>query len=530
MQSAGMYDYIVVGAGSAGCVVAARLSENPRAKVLLLEAGKSDAKQEIRIPAAFSKLFHSEYDWDFHTEPEPATANRPRYWPRGKTLGGSSSLNAMMYVRGHRSDYDLWRQAGNAGWSYDDVLPLFRRSERFGGAGGEPDYHGSDGPLLVTSQRSPNPMTQAFVAAGESLGLARVDINGASQDGIGLTHVNQKDGRRWSTADAFLRPAMRRVNLRVETECLVHGVTFDGRRATGVTYARHGTTVNAQAAREVVLCAGTIGSPQLLMLSGIGPAAALSALGIAVVADAPGVGQNLQDHLASGATYECRRPVSLANAESLGNLARYLLFGRGPLTSNVGEAVAFVRTREGLAAPDLELIFAPAYFMEHGAANPTGHGFTVGAVLLRPESRGWLALRSRDPAAAPVIRPNYLSAPADLAALIAGARYVRRLVAADAFAPYRGNEVWPGSERQTDGALGDFIREKCESLYHPVGTCKMGSDPMAVVDERLRVRGIDRLRVADASIMPTIVGGHTHAAAVMIGEKAADMVAADAGA
>jgi choline dehydrogenase len=526
-----MYDYVVVGAGSAGCVVAARLSEDPRARVLLVEAGKPDAKQEIRIPAAFSKLFHTEYDWDYRTEPEPATANRPRYWPRGKVLGGSSSMNAMMYVRGHRSDYDLWRQAGNAGWSYDDLLPFFRRSEGFVATGGEPGYHGSDGPLPVASQRSPSPLTQAFIAAGESLGLdRRDDVNGASQDGIGLTHVTQKNGRRWSAADAFLRPAMGRKNLTVETECLVHGVTFEGRRAAGISYARTGDIIAAQAAREVVLCAGTIGSPQLLMLSGIGPAAALSALGIAVVADLPGVGQNLQDHIAGGATYQCRQPVSLASAESLGNLARYLVFGRGPLTSNVGEALAFIRTREGLAAPDLELIFAPAYFMEHGAANPPGHGFTVGAMLLRPQSRGSITLRSRDPAAAPVIRPNYLSAPADLAALIAGVRYVRRLVATDAFARYRGEEVWPGSALVADGPLGDFIRERCESLYHPVGTCKMGGDPMAVVDERLRVRPVTGLRVADASIMPTIIGGHTHAAAVMIGEKAADMIAADASA
>jgi choline dehydrogenase len=524
-----MYDYIVIGAGSAGCVVAARLSEDPRTKVLLLEAGRPDAKQEIRVPAAFSKLFHGEYDWDYATEPEPATGNRPRYWPRGKTLGGSSSLNAMMYVRGHRSDYDRWRQAGNAGWGYDDVLPLFRRSEDFRGDGGEAAFHGRGGPLLVASQRSPNPLTQAFIAAGASLGLARVDdINGATQDGIGLTHVNQKQGRRWSAADAFLRPAMRRQNLTVETECLVHRVTFAGRRAVGVSYARKGAAVTARAAREVVLCAGTIGSPQLLMLSGVGPAAALAGLGIAVTADLPGVGQNLQDHLAAGATFQCRQPASLASAESLGNLARYLLFGRGPLTSNIGEAIAFVRTRDGLAAPDLELIFAPAYFMEHGAANPPGHGFTVGAILLRPESRGSITLRSGDPAAAPIIRPNYLSAPADLAVLITGVRTVRRLVAADAFAPYRGDEVWPGAALTTDGPLGDFIRAKCETLYHPVGTCKMGRDPLAVVDERLRVRGVEGLRVADASIMPTIVGGHTHAAAVMIGEKAVDAIRAAA--
>lgn len=521
-----MYDYIVIGAGSAGCVLAARLSENPLVNVLLLEAGKPDGKQEIRIPAAFAKLFHTEYDWDYMTEPEPQTGNRPRYWPRGKTLGGSSSMNAMMYVRGHRADYDRWRQAGNGGWGYDDVLPLFRKSEGFSGAGGDAGYHGSDGPLLVASQRSPNLMVEAFIAAGRSLGLAAVDdINGATQDGIGRTHVTQKQGRRWSAADAFLRPAIKRPNLTVETECLVHRVTFEGARAAGVAFTRQGSVITAHAAREVILCAGAIGSPQILMLSGVGPAAALSGLGIPVVADLPGVGQNLQDHLAAGATYECRQPVSLASAESLGNLVRYLLLGKGPLTSNVGEALAFIRTREGLAAPDIELIFAPAFFMEHGAANPPGHGFTVAAILLRPDSRGSIALRTKDPAAPPVVRPNYLSAGGDLATLIAGVRYVRKLVGTSAFAPFRGNEVWPGPSLEDDGPLGDFIRQRCETLYHPVGTCKMGNDPAAVVDDRLRVRGVRGLRVADASIMPTIIGGHTHAVAVMIGEKAAEMVA-----
>jgi choline dehydrogenase len=524
-----MYDYIVIGAGSAGCVVAARLTENSHKTVLLLEAGKSDNKQEIRIPAAFSKLFHSEYDWDFKTEPEPATANRARYWPRGKTLGGSSSLNAMMYVRGHRTDYDQWAQAGNAGWGYDDVLPMFRRSEHFVGDGAEAAFHGSDGPLVVSNQPSPNPLTRAFVGAAESVGLKRLgDINGTSQDGVALTHVNQRHGRRWSAADAFLRPAMKRQNLKVETECLVREIVFEGRRAVGVKYARGGAVTEARAAREVVLCAGAIGSPQILMLSGVGPAAALAALGIPVVADLPGVGQNLQDHLSSGISYQCREPVSLASAESLANLARYLLLGRGPLTSNVGEALAFIRSREGLAAPDLELIFAPAFFMEHGAANPAGHGFTVGVILLRPESRGSVTLRSRDPTAAPSIRPNYLAAPADLATLIAGLRYARRLVDTDALAPYRGAEVWPGSGTTADDALAQFIREKSETLYHPVGTCRMGGDSLGVVDANLRVRGLEGLRVADASIMPTIIGGHTHAPAVMIGEKAAEMIRAAA--
>jgi choline dehydrogenase len=295
-----------------------------------------------------------------------------------------------------------------------------------------------------------------------------------------------------------------------------------------VKYARAGAINEARAGREIVLCAGAIGSPQILMLSGVGPAAALAAVGIPVVADLPGVGQNLQDHLASGISCECRQPVSLASAESLANLARYLLLGRGPLTSNVGEALAFIRSREGLAAPDLELIFAPAFFMEHGAANPAGHGFTVGVILLRPESRGSVTLRSRDPAAAPSIRPNYLAAPSDLATLIAGLRYARRVVAADAFSAYRGAEVWPGAGATADEELARFVREKSETLYHPVGTCKMGGDSLAVVDASLRVRGLEGVRVADASIMPTIIGGHTHAPAVMIGEKAAEMIRAAA--
>jgi choline dehydrogenase len=520
-----MHDFIVVGAGSAGCVVAARLSQDPGTRVLLLEAGGSDGKKEVRIPAAFSKLFHGPLDWDYRTEPEPHTANRALYWPRGKVLGGSSSINAMMYVRGHAGDYDHWRQLGNTGWGFDDVLPYFKRSEAFAGEGGDPTFHGIGGPLHVVSQRSPSPLSEAFVAAGCHIGLERNDdVNGAAQEGIGLTHVTQLGGRRWSAADAFLKPAMRRPNLTVQTGCLVHRIAFDGSRATGVAYERGGSVTTARAAREIILCAGTIGSAHILMLSGVGPGGALARHGISVVADLPGVGQNLQDHLAAGVVHECTVPVTLAAAESLGNLARYLVLGRGPLTSNVGEALGFIRTREGLAAPDVELIFAPAFFMEHGAANPPGHGFTVGVVLLRPQSRGSIALASADPRAHPSIRPNYLSAERDVSALLAGLRFARRLVAAPPFAPYRGAEVWPGAGIETDEALAGFVRERAETLYHPVGTCRMGADAMAVVDDKLDVRGVSGLRVADASIMPTIIGGHTHAPAMMIGEKAADLV------
>jgi choline dehydrogenase len=524
-----MYDVIIVGAGSAGCVLASRLSESPSIRVLLLEAGPADTKQEVRIPAAFAKLFRSELDWAYQTEPEACTANRARYWPRGRVLGGSSSLNAMMYVRGHRSDYDQWRQLGNMGWGYDDVLPYFVKSEGFAGSHGATGFHGSSGPLLVNDQRSPSPLAHTFVAAGRELGLLiRPDMNGAEQDGIGLTHVTQHNGRRWSAADAFLRPAMRRPNLTVETNCHVHRITFDGSRATGVTYARAGTIQTVTANREIVLSAGAIGSPQLLMLSGIGAPDVLKQLGIDVVVASPGVGQNLQDHLATAATFHCREPVTLAGAESLANLARYLLLGRGALTSNIGEALAFVRTRDGLAAPDIELIFAPAFFMEHGAANPPGHGFTIATILMRPESRGTIVLRSADPVAAPVIRPNYLASHNDATTLIAGLRYARRLATATAFDPYRGDEVWPGIGVQSDGDLETYIRSRSETLYHPVGTCKMGRDPLAVVDDRLKVRGVTGLRVADASIMPTIIGGHTHAPAVMIGEKAAAMLVEDA--
>jgi choline dehydrogenase len=520
-----MADFIIVGAGAAGCVLAARLSEDPGTKVLLLEAGGQDAKREVKIPIAFSKLFRTDADWAFSTETEPHADNRQMFWPRGKMLGGSTSLNAMMYVRGHRADYDQWRQLGNSGWGYDDVLPYFKRSEGFSGSGAASGFHGTDGAQTISDQRSPNPITQAFIAAGESLGLARLgDLNGPTQDGIGLAHVYQKRGQRWSAADAFLKPALQRPNLQVMTGALVEAVTFEGTRATGVRYRTGGQTITTTATREVILSAGSVGSPHILMLSGVGAAAHLKQHGLGVVADLPGVGQNLQDHLASGATYYAKQPVSLAGAQSLGNLARYLIGRRGPLTSNVAEGVAFIRTREGLAAPDVELILAPAFFVAHGAGNPDGHGFTVAAVLLRPESRGAISLKTADPAAAPRIQANYLSTQHDGATLLAGVKFARKIAAASAFDHYRGDEHMPGKDIVSDADLLAAIRQRGETLYHPVGTAKMGTDPAAVVDAALRVRGVQGLRVADASIMPTLIGGHTQAPATMIGEKAADLV------
>lgn len=520
------FDFILVGAGSAGCVLADRLTEDGRSRVLLLEAGGPDAAKEVRIPAAFSKLFKGPCDWAYETEPEPGLKGRRLYWPRGRLLGGSSSMNAMMYARGNPADYDEWAAAGNAGWGYDDLLPLFKRSE--GSQDFTGHYHGSNGPLAVSKLRTVNPISVAFLKAAQEIGLQlNPDYNGATQEGAALTQVNQRQGRRCSAADAFLKPAQRRPNLTVLTAARADRLLLEGKRAVGVAYSHQGAPQQARATREVVLCGGAINSPQLLMLSGVGPAGHLQALGLPVVADLPGVGQNLQDHLAISSVYHCTQPVTLAAAESLVNLFKYLCFGTGMLTSNVGEALAFVRTRPDLAAPDIELIFAPSFYVRHGFDNPPGHGFTVGSVLLRPRSRGSLELTGTDAAAAPRLRANYLTDDEDARTLLRGLKLTRRVVQTRAFDAYRGAEVLPGEGVQSDDELLDYIRAKSETLYHPVGTCKMGSDPLAVVDAQLRVHGVAGLRVADASIMPTLPRGHTHAPTVAIGEKAADLIRAE---
>ncbi|MEU5862884.1 GMC family oxidoreductase N-terminal domain-containing protein [Nonomuraea sp. NPDC047529] len=508
------YDYVIVGAGSAGCVLANRLSADPSVSVALVEAGGHDDKLEIRMPAGFAKLFKTDYDWNFTTAKQDEMSGRELYWPRGRVIGGSSSLNAQMWVRGCQEDYDQW---GVPGWTYEEVLPYFTRAEQRVGSnhGG---VYGTSGPLYVSELRSPNVTTAAFLRACEELGLTRLDeLNGRSNEGCCPTPVTQNRGRRWSAADAYLRPAAARPNLTVLTGAGVDRVVFEGARAVGIEHSG-GTLVRA--AKEVVLSAGAIGSPYLLMRSGVGAPEELREAGVPVVRELPEVGKNLQDHLASGVYVECKEPVTLTKAESLVNLLRYVVLRSGMLTTNVGEAVAFVRTSAEEPAPDIELVFAPGPFVNHGLTPPTGHGLTVGVVLLQPESRGRVGLNGRDV----LIDPGYLSAEADVKRLVAGLRTAKQVFATSAMKRYAGGPMAPYWGPESDEELAQWVRERGETLYHPVGTCRMGMDEGSVVDPSLRVRGLEGLRVVDVSVMPTLNRGHTHAPAIMIGEKGSELI------
>ncbi len=523
-----MYDYIIVGAGSAGCVLANRLSEDPKVKVLLLEAGGPDSRKEIHIPVAFSKLFKTACDWAYYTEPEPQLGKRGLYWPRGKVLGGSSSMDAMIYIRGHRYDYDHWRNLGNPGWGYQDVLPYFRKSEAQ--ENGASEFHGTAGPLHVTNLRFVNPLSEAFIEAAEQCGYLRnPDFNGAQQEGFGFYQVTQLQGKRCSAADAFLQPVRKRPNLTVRTAVQVFDIILEKRGAVALTIQQGQGSTQERAEREIILCAGAIGSPQLLMLAGIGPADHLRSLGIPVTLDLPGVGANLQDHLAVPLVFECTQPISLANAESVKSLARYMCFKDGMLTSNVAEAGGFTITSSSAPAPDLQFHFGPGYYVNHGFAKFKGHAFTLGPTMIRPYSRGRISLRSSNPLDAPVIQANYLSDSRDREVLVNGLKLARRLAAANAFDKYRGREIHPGAEAASDNALLTHIAQYGETLYHPVGTCKMGSDAQAVVDSDLRVYGVEGLRIVDASVMPSIIGGNTNAPTIMIAGKAADLIKGKSG-
>lgn len=521
-----MYDYIIVGAGSAGCVLANRLTEDAKTTVLLLEAGAADKRREIHIPIAFSKLLKTECDWAYYTEKQPYLNQRQFYWPRGKVLGGCSSINAMIYMRGNPSNYDHWQDLGNEGWSFSQVLHYFKKAENQ--ERGASEYHGKSGPLNVANLRCINPISQAFVSAGVEAGLARNhDFNGRQQDGVGFFQVTQKKGQRHSTAAAYLKPILHRPNLTIQTHTQVTNLLFEGTRIVGLAYLQNGETHQIQVGKEVILSGGAINSPQLLMLSGIGAAEHLNALGIPLVVDLPGVGQNLQDHLAVPILYKCKQPVSLENAKTTTNLLKYLLFKQGPLTSSVAEAGAFVKTQDSLSIPDIQLHFAPAYFINHGFTKPEGHGFTVGPMLLYPNSKGRITLRSSSPLEPPIIQPNYLASEADLQGLTEGLKLARKIVQMSAFNTFRGEELFPGIQVQQDEDIHTFIRNTAETLYHPVGTCKMGNDAMSVVNSRLQVHGVQGLRVVDASIMPSIVGGNTNAPTIMIAEKAADLIKKD---
>ena len=521
------YDYIIVGAGSAGCVLAARLTEDPQVRVLLLEAGGAGTPRESKIPAAFSKLYKTAVDWNYSTEPEPHLNARRLYWPRGKMLGGSSSINAMIYIRGNALDYDHWKSLGNVGWGFADVLSYFKKSENQ--ERGASRYHGAGGPVNVADLRYVNPLTRAFLSAARELGVpSNSDFNAETQDGAGLYQVTQKNGKRHSAADAYLKPSLHCENLSVLTGAHVSRLLIERGRALGVGYVCDGVKEEARADGEVILSGGTINSPQLLLLSGVGPAGELGKVGVQTAHDLPGVGKNLQDHVMVSTGYLCTKPVSLASAESLPNLLRYFLFKRGPLVSNVAEAGMFLRTNSERIEPDLQLLFGPAYYVNHGLTPRAEHCFGFGPTLIAPESRGEISLRSANALEPPAIRANYLSTEADMRVIVHGVRLSRQLAHSKAFETYRGEELHPGAEAKSDAEISEFVRNEAETLYHPVGTCKMGNDSMAVVDARLRVRGIEKLRVVDASVMPRIIAGNTNAPTIMIAEKAADMIREDA--
>jgi choline dehydrogenase len=534
-QDSDTFDYLVVGAGSAGCVLANRLTASGLHRVLLLEAGGRDRNIWIHIPLGYGKLFASKkYNWLYTSEPEPELNDRQIVQPRGKVLGGSSSINGLLYIRGQPADFDHWRQLGNTGWSFADVLPYFRRAEHQ--QRGEDALHGVGGPLAVSDVSEPHPLCEAFIEAAQQAGFPRNDdFNGAAQEGAGYFQLTARNGRRWSTARGYLREARERANLAVITDALTTKILFSGRRAVGVEYRRGGATRIARANNEVILAAGAFNSPQLLQLSGVGPAPLLQSLGIPVIADMPGVGADLQDHLQVRMQYRCTLPITMNDVinswqhRTRAGL-RYLLFRKGLLSVGAGYAGGFFRTSPMAATPDVQVIFIIFSADTVGAALHSFPGFIASVCQLRPQSRGFVQIKSADPAMSPKIQPGYLSSAFDQDTIVAGLKLLRRIMDQPAMRAYIAEQRAPDPRLTGDADLLAYAREVGTTVFHPTSTCRMGSDATAVVDERLRVRGFERLRVVDGSIMPTVVSGNTNAAIVMIGEKGAEMILEDAAA
>jgi choline dehydrogenase len=532
-NKAAEFDYVIVGAGSAGCVLANRLSADGKHSVLLLEAGPKDTNIWIHIPLGYGQLFKEKsVNWMYQTEPEPELHGRQVFQPRGKVLGGSSSINGLLYVRGQHEDYDRWRQRGNAGWGYEDVLPYFKKAENQ--QRGADKYHGAGGPLPVSDWRHHDPLSEAFVKAAAEAGIpTNPDFNGATQEGAGFFQTTTQRGRRASSAFSYLRPAMTRGNLHVETSALAQRILFEGRRARAVEYRQGDRVRTAKARREIMVSSGAYNSPQLLQLSGVGPADLLKKHGIEIVLDQAGVGNDLQDHLQVRVVMRCLQRVTLNDVVNnplrrIWAGAHYAALRRGPLTIAAGTSGAFFKTDPRLATPDIQIHFIPFSTDKMGEKLHPFSGFTASVCQLRPESRGTLRIRSADPNVAPEIRINYLATATDRRAFIDGIRILRKILAAPALKAYCAEEVYPGPETVSDEDLLEFCRSTGSTVYHPTSTCRMGNDPLAVVDQRLKVRGIDGLRVVDASIMPDLMSGNTNAPTIMIAEKASDMILEDA--